>query len=185
MRANRILFVVCVVLAVPTATAASVYEFSGLNSRMTFGEALQHSRALGGDCEVNVVRNGQSVRARCNYLVCLDSDENDDCPDGQDSKAPRVFGEPVSSVWLEAGEADTMVKRIALVIDGDIDAVEQRMREEFGKPFNDTSLLQHSWSNAVRVHWASGVDNLGLQRLRSSITLFTNPEPVKEESDTR
>jgi len=26
---------------------------------------------------------------------------------------------------------------------------------------------------------------LGLQRLRSSITLFTNPEPVEMESDTR
>ena len=83
---------------------------------------------------------------------------------------------------MDAEDADTLVKRIALVIDGDIDVVEQDFREKYGEPYNDTSLLEHSWTNEVRIHWArAGLDNLGLQRLRSSITLFTNPEPVEME----
>ena len=162
----------------PIVMAEPAYEINGLNSRMTFNQVLDRAKALGGACEVHTVRNGESIRARCDYSVCPGSGEDNDCPDGKDSGALTVSGEDVSSIWTDAEEADMMVKRIALVIDGDIDVVEQDFRTRYGKPYNDTSLLEHSWTNEVRIHWASGVDNVGLQRLRSSITLFTNPEPV-------
>ena len=181
MKASRVFSLVCMVLAAPMVVAQSAYELAGLNSRMTFSEALDQAKSLGGACEVQTVRSGESIRARCDYIVCSGPGDNNECPDGQDSGAPVVSGEPVSSIWLEAAAAESMVKRIALVIDGDIGIVEQRFREDYGKPYSDTSLLEQSWTKAVRIHWASGVDNLGLQRLRSSITLFTNPEPVEME----
>ena len=185
MRANRVLSLLCMALAVPMVMAESAYEINGLNSRMTFSEVLDQAKALGGACEVHTVRNGESIRGRCDYAVCSAVGDENACPDGQDSSAPAVSGEAVSSIWTDADDANTMVKRIALVIAGDIDAVEQHFREKYGEPYNDTSLLEHSWTNEVRIHWVAGSDNLGLQRLRSSITLFTNPEPVEIESDTR
>ncbi|MCX2978454.1 hypothetical protein [Candidatus Marimicrobium litorale] len=178
MSANKLLLLVYMVLMAPIVIAESAYELHGLSSRMTFSAALEQAKALGGACEVQTVRKGESIQARCDYLVCRGSGEGEGCPDGQDSTAPDLFGEPVSSIWMDAEDDNAMVKRIALVIDGDINAVEQHFREKHGKPFNDTSLLEHSWTNEVRIHWASGSDNLGLQRLRSSITLFTNPEPA-------
>ena len=181
MSANKLLLLVYMVLMAPIVIAESAYQLHGLSSRMTFSAALEQAKALGGACEVQTVRNGESIQARCDYLVCRGSDESEGCPDGQDSTAPDLFGEPVSSIWMDAEDADTMVKRLALVIEGDIGVVEQGFRTKYGKPFNDTSLVEHSWTNEVRIHWASGSDNLGLQRLRSSITLFTNPEPVETE----
>lgn len=179
MTAHRLVSLLCMVLVAPTVMAESAYEINGLNSRMTFTEVLDQAKALGGACEVHTVRNGESIRARCDYSVCAGIGEDKDCPDAPDRAAPAVSGEAVSSIWMDAEDADTLVKRIAMVIDGDINVVEQDFREKYGEPYNDTSLLEHSWTNEVRIHWVAGLDNLGLQRLRSSITLFTNPESVE------
>lgn len=179
MSANRILLLVYMVLMAPIVMAETAYEINGLNSRMTFSEVLDRAKALGGACEVHTVRNGESIRARCDYAVCADIGGDKDCSDVPDRAAPAVSGEAVSSIWMDAEDADTLVKRIAMVIDGDINVVEQDFREKYGEPYNDTSLLEHSWTNEVRIHWVAGLDNLGLQRLRSSITLFTNPESVE------
>jgi hypothetical protein len=167
--------VVLALLFMPAAlVAAPAYDVSGLHVGLTFGEAIIRAQALGGVCTPIKPVQGDAAVAQCDYPQCVE----DGC-EGESTGHSRftVAAQPVLRVGLEAPDANSPMTRISIMYDGDSDVVEEFLKGQYGRPYNDTSEnAERSWTHARRVSWKQGRDNLGLLKTAHAISLTRNPE---------
>jgi hypothetical protein len=156
--------------------AAPPYEIRGLHVDMVFNDAMSRAEELGGACEPGTHRRGEAFVARCDYTACAARGGNAQCPgSGVEGISWDLEAVAIVSIGFEAATPAARLSRIAIVFDGDADAVAESLVREYGPPDDTTGT---GWSNSRRLFWMTGESNLSLLKNRRTIMLTTN-RPVR------
>jgi hypothetical protein len=159
------------------AIAAPAYEIKGLYIDMTFSDAVAQAEELGGVCQLSTSqREDGVVYAQCDYGTCDKGGPADAC-DKQNLESPglSIAAQPIIRVGLEAAGASSPLTRIIIIFEGSTEVVEEHLIQEYGPPHLDGSAAtEKSWTNARRLHWKQGKNNMGLLTTMKMISLTTD-----------
>lgn len=178
----------CLFLLVTMVQAAESppYEFQGLHVRQGFSEAISVAEALGAVCEVETLRRGELVNARCLFPACDEETQIGSCENPRRFRPTLgISAHPIVSIGLKADGASKRLSKITIVFEGSAEELFESLKQEFGEPFSDTTdHAENTWTHSRRIHWKSGRESLGLLKAINTITLIADPVRVRPEPDS-
>ncbi|MFT4520084.1 MAG: hypothetical protein ACI9JM_002484 [Halioglobus sp.] len=157
----------CIILLLSPLLAMSEPDFdvSGLNTQMTFADAISHAQALGGNCTAATPRRrAGGLRSLCYFSDCEETAPGANCEqEGLPKSSFDLAGQPVVSVEFAGPAEDTPLNSIALYFAGDQAPVLTQLLEQFGQPQTDTAVnTTKSWTESRRLMWTQEVHRVSL-----------------------
>jgi hypothetical protein len=157
------------------AIAAPAFDIIGLHIEMSFNDAVAQAEKLGGICTLSTSRREDAVYAQCEYLSC-EGDPANACDKQKLESGLSFAAQPIVRLGLEAPTAAAPLTRVSIIFEGSSEVIEEHLSSEYGPPHRGGSVVtEKSWTNARRLHWKQGDNNMGLMITAKMIMLTKDP----------